>query len=119
MGTFDWLVSIYKSHPAYTERPPKTKKSFDAALALVSKHKLKDGRLFGSLPLGSITPGAADRLFAKLKQKPGGGERLRTALSSICPATSPKRADLRTYSGHTLQWPFASRVTSNKLLKRR
>lgn len=81
--TFDWMVSVYKSNPKYRDRPPKTRKSFDAALALASKHKLKDERLFGSLSLASITPGAADRLFAKLKEKAGGGERVRTALLSM------------------------------------
>ena len=32
----------------------------------MSKYELTDGRLFGSLSVRSITPGAADRLFAKL-----------------------------------------------------
>jgi hypothetical protein len=33
--------------------------------------------------LQSITPGAADRLFEKLKKKPGGGERIRTAILAM------------------------------------
>ena len=33
----------------------------------MSRYKLKDGREFGTLSLASVTPGAADRLFAKLK----------------------------------------------------
>lgn len=41
---------------------------------------LKDGRNFGVLPLKSITPGAADRLFDRLKERPAGGERVRTAV---------------------------------------
>jgi hypothetical protein len=67
VGTFDWLVGTYKTLPKYTRRPEKTRKSYDAALRLVSQHKLKDGRLFGSLSIASITPGAADRLFDKLR----------------------------------------------------
>jgi hypothetical protein len=82
-GTFDWMVGIYKSTPKYRKLPAKTRKSFDAALALASKHKLKDGRLFGALTLRSITPGAADRLFAKLKERVSGGERVRTALLAM------------------------------------
>ena len=35
------------------------------------------------LPLKSITPGAADRLFAKLKKRASGGDRVRTALLSM------------------------------------
>ena len=35
------------------------------------------------LALKSITPGAADRLFDKLKKKDGGGERTRTAILAM------------------------------------
>jgi hypothetical protein len=66
-GTFDWLAGIFKSSPKYTGKPQKTRKSYDAALRLVSTFKLKDGRSFGSLTLASITPGAADRLYEKLR----------------------------------------------------
>lgn len=79
VGTFDWMVAVYKTSPKYTTKPAKTRKDYDAALALASKHPLKDGRAFGSLSLSSITPGAVDRLHDKLKAKPGGGERGRTA----------------------------------------
>jgi hypothetical protein len=67
VGTFDWLVSIYKTLPKYTRRPDKTRKSYDNALRLVSQHKLKDGRLFGSLTIASIKPATADVLFDKLR----------------------------------------------------
>ena len=83
LGTFDWMVSVYKSNPKYQDRPPKTRRDIDAALALASKHKLKDSRLFGALSLTSIKPGVADRLYAKLKEKPGGGTRARTALMAM------------------------------------
>lgn len=79
-GTFDWMVAIYKSSPLYRKLPAKTCKSYDAALRHASQHKLKDGRNFGVLPLKSITPGAADRLFDRLKERPAGGERVRTAV---------------------------------------
>jgi hypothetical protein len=67
VGTFDWMVGIYKTLPKFTRRPEKTRKSYDSALRLVSKHKLKDGRLFGSLSLASIKPATADVLFDKLR----------------------------------------------------
>jgi hypothetical protein len=82
-GTFDWMVEIYKSSPLYRKLPPKTCKSYDAALRLASQHKLKDGRIFGMLALNSITPGAADRLFDRLKERPDGGERVRTAVLTV------------------------------------
>lgn len=66
-GTFNWLVAIYKTSPRYQDLPAKTRKSYDGALRLVGRHTLKDGREFGTLSLESVTPGAVDRLFAKLK----------------------------------------------------
>jgi hypothetical protein len=68
VGTFDWLISVYKTLPKYTRRPEKTRKSYDSALRLVAQHKLKDGRLFGSLSIASIKPATADVLFDKLRQ---------------------------------------------------
>jgi hypothetical protein len=52
-------------------------------LHLVSAHALKDGRKFGKLALSSITPGAADKLFAKLKIGGKSGERTRTAVLAM------------------------------------
>jgi integrase len=49
----------------------------------VSQYTLKNGRSFGTLDLKSINPGAADRLFAKLKKRSDGGERARTAILSV------------------------------------
>jgi hypothetical protein len=85
-GTFDWMVAVYKTSPKYREKNPKTRKSYDAVLKLVSSYVLKDGRTFGVLTLASITPGAADRLYEKLKLKADGTERNRTAIlaMSIC-----------------------------------
>ncbi|MEI8154877.1 MAG: hypothetical protein WCG92_25355 [Hyphomicrobiales bacterium] len=82
-GTFDWMVAIYKSSPLYQKLPAKTRKSYDAVLRLAGQHKLKDGRSFGMLALNSITPGAADRLFDRLKERPEGGERVRTAVLAV------------------------------------
>lgn len=82
-GSFDWMVSIYKTHPKYMKKPAKTRKSYDSMLRLVSKHILKDGRNCGSLSLSSITPGATDRLFEKLKVKGDGGVRTRTAVLAM------------------------------------
>ncbi len=82
-GSFDWMVAVYKSSPKYSKKPIGTQKSYDSVLRLVSTHKLKDGRLFGSLSLASIAPGAADRLFEKLKQRDDGSERTRTAVLAM------------------------------------
>lgn len=84
-GSFDWMAALYKTAPKYTKLPAKTRKAYDTALAIVSKYELNDGRLFGSLSLKSITPGAADRLFAKLCVG-SKGPRARTAVmcTAVC-----------------------------------
>ncbi|MGA0595658.1 hypothetical protein [Enterovirga sp. CN4-39] len=82
-GTFDWMVEVYKGSPQYTSKEEKTRKGYDAVLALVSGHKLKDGRTFGALGIASITPGAADRLHEKLKIAKDGSERKRTAILAM------------------------------------
>ena len=76
--TFDWLVALYKTSPLYLKRTPGTRADYDGVLSLVSRHTLKDGRCFGELTLKSITPGAADRLHARLLEG-GRGNRQRTA----------------------------------------
>jgi Phage integrase family len=82
-GSFDWMVTVYKSSPQYEKLLPKTRKDYDSVLRLVSEYTLNNGRSFGTLALASITPGAADRLFEQLKKQSGGGERVRTAILSV------------------------------------
>jgi hypothetical protein len=77
-GTFAWLVAIYKTSPLYRKCNAGTRADYDAVLSLVVSHELKDGRHFGELALNSVTPGAADRLHAKLVEG-GRGNRRRTA----------------------------------------
>jgi hypothetical protein len=78
VGTFDWLAALYKRSPKFSNLDPATRVSYDAKLALIADHRLKDGRRFGKMPLRSITPGAADKLYAKLLIGPGGKERPRS-----------------------------------------
>jgi hypothetical protein len=82
-GTFDWMVTLYKTSPKYTTKPPKTRKSYDAALNLVASYVMKDGRRFGTLSLASIQPGVVDRLYERLKVKADGTERTRTAILAM------------------------------------
>jgi hypothetical protein len=83
VGSFQWMIEVYKTSPKYSRKLRKTRKSYDAVLKLVSGYELKDGRKFGALALTSITPGAADRLYEKLKAKPDGSERNRTAVLAM------------------------------------
>lgn len=82
-GSFDWMVSVYKASPKYSAKSKKYRKDVDALLSLVSKHRLKDGRAFGILSLPSITPGVADKLHEKLKEKADGTQRTRTAKGAM------------------------------------
>jgi hypothetical protein len=82
-GTWDWMAGVYKRSPKYTGKGAETRSSYDRMLAMVSKYVLKDGRLFGTLALASITPGTADKLFEKLKANPKGGTRVRTAILAM------------------------------------
>jgi hypothetical protein len=79
VGSFDWLVSVYKGSRKYKKLQLDTRSSYDRVLRLVSEYRLQNSRHLGSAMLGSITPGAADALFEKLKITTGGDERVRTA----------------------------------------
>lgn len=104
-GSFDWMIGIYKAAPQYTSKPANTRKSYDAAARLVSEFVLKDGRKFGSLQLRSITPGAADKLFAKIKLREDGTERTRTAVLAMRVA---QRAWGVAYRSQPTAVPFAN-----------
>jgi hypothetical protein len=82
-GSFDWLIEAYQASPRFLDLPAATRRSYAGVLRRVTNYELKDGRRFGSLPLTSITPGAADQIYAKLKIRPDGSKRLRSAMLSM------------------------------------
>jgi len=106
-GTFDWLVAVYKASPQYTKLPLKTRQSYDNALAMVSGHKLKDDRSFGTLLVQSITPGAADKLFTKLRVKSNGGLRVRSAVLAMVVAKTAWNTAWRSHPTIPVANPFA------------
>jgi hypothetical protein len=83
IGSFDWLVSVFKASPKYSMLPAETRSSYDRVLRLVSQYQLNDKRTLGFLPLAAFTPGAADALFEKLKINSKGDERVRTAVLAM------------------------------------
>ena len=103
-GSFDWMVAIYKDTRWYRDLAKGTQDDYDAALAIVSKHLLKDGSHFGSLDLTRITPGAADRLFEKIRDG-GRGDRVRTA--KLCMDVA-RRAWARAYREKPQNVPLAN-----------
>ncbi|HEX2431553.1 MAG TPA: tyrosine-type recombinase/integrase [Aestuariivirgaceae bacterium] len=77
-GTFDWMVATFKRSPKYAGLPPKTRRSYDAALALIGNHIVKDSRRVGSFSLKAITGAVVDKLYVKLLTRDDGTERRRT-----------------------------------------
>ena len=70
-GTFDWLVGLYRKSPQYRNLTKRMKINFEYGLNIASSLPLKSdkhGRTkFGQLSLKEITPGVADKLYAKVK----------------------------------------------------
>ena len=56
----------------------KTRRSYDAALALIGNHLVKDSRRVGSFSLKAITGAVVDKLYVKLLTRDDGTERRRT-----------------------------------------
>jgi len=65
-GTFDWLVSIFKTHQKWKEIDHKTQRLYEQGLALFANHKLKDGSRAGSKQISDFTKGFVDAVYAKL-----------------------------------------------------
>jgi hypothetical protein len=70
-GTFDWMVFLYRASPQYQKLSKRMKRNFEYGLNIASNQLLKDdadGRTkFGQLSLKEITPGVADKLYARVK----------------------------------------------------
>jgi len=71
-GTLDWLFSVYRASDKFTRLGRKVQALYDAGLALVADHALKDGRRLGDVGLGSIDANIVDALYAKLLPMPSG-----------------------------------------------
>jgi hypothetical protein len=67
VGTFDWLVSTFKSHHAWRDIDPKTRRLYEQGLFLVANYVLKDGSRVGSKQIANFTRAFVDGLYAKLR----------------------------------------------------
>lgn len=86
IGSVDWLFREYKQSKAYTEKVGKrSHKSYEWSMRAVCKTLNKKGVPIGSLPVRSITPLAADKLYDRFITTPK-GERLRRGekLTTLC-----------------------------------
>jgi hypothetical protein len=71
IGTFDWMVAIYRQAPQYQNLSNRMKRNFEYGLNKASSTRLindANGRqTFGQLLLREITSGVADKLYDKVK----------------------------------------------------
>jgi hypothetical protein len=96
VGSFDWVVTTYRSSKKFINRPARTRASYDRALNDISGYLLIDARRFGSLSVNGVTSLAVDRLYDKLKIGKTGKPRQRSALLAMTVAK--------------LAWTVAARV---------
>ncbi len=67
VGTFDWLVTIFKGNEvAWGDLDHKTKRLYSQGLELFADHVLKNGARVGSQKLADFTRGFVDATYAKL-----------------------------------------------------
>ena len=66
VGSFDWLVSVFKGHHAWRDIDQKTRRLYEQGLSLVSNYVLKDGSRVGSKQIANFTRAFVDGLYAKL-----------------------------------------------------
>ena len=78
-GTVDWLFTEYKQSKAFTEKvAPRSRKNYEWAMAEIGNVLTKSGQRIGDLPIKSITPRGADKIYDRLTIGIK-GPRLRTA----------------------------------------
>lgn len=86
IGSVDWLFREYKQSKAYTEKVgARSRTSYEWAMRAICDTLNKKGVRIGALPIKSITPRAADKLYEKFITTTN-GERLRRGekLTVLC-----------------------------------
>jgi hypothetical protein len=82
-GTVAWLHDAYLKSPAFEKRVSnRSRYEYRRALARIEDLPTKTGGTVADLPVSSITPGAVDKIYAKLQTGPR-GHRVRQANLSI------------------------------------
>jgi hypothetical protein len=85
-GTIDWLFREYKQSKAYLEKvAPRSRGNYEWNMRAICNMETTKGARVGTLPVRSISPRAADKLYDRFTNGPK-GERLRTAekLTVLC-----------------------------------
>jgi len=60
-GTLEWLCDEYLASPRFAKRAPSTRRDYENCKKSVCVRITKDGRVFGTIPAKSITPGVLQR----------------------------------------------------------
>lgn len=68
-GTLEWLCNEYLASPRFAKRAPSTRRDYESCRKSICKSITKDGRVFGTVPARSITPGALQRYLDKRGQQ--------------------------------------------------
>ena len=122
IGSVDWLFREYKQSKAYTEKVAiRSRKNYEWAMREVGNTLNRKGVRIGNLPIKSITPRAADKLY-DIFTVGGSGERLRTAEKLVALCRKAWRVVHRLYPAEfakdiTNPWPGVTMKTRAKLVK--
>jgi hypothetical protein len=122
IGTVDWLFREYKQSKAYSEKVGKrSHKSYEWSMRAVGNTLSKRGVRIGSLPIKSITPRAADKLYDHFISTPK-GERLRRGEKLVILCRKAWRVVHRLYPNEFAKdipnpWPGVTMKTRVKLTK--
>jgi len=122
IGSVDWLFREYKQSRAYLEKVAmRSRKNYEWAMREVGDTLNKKGVRIGNLPIKSITPRAADKLY-DLFIIGGSGERLRTAEKMVALCRKAWRVVHRLYPAEFAKdipnpWPGVTMKTRAKLIK--
>jgi hypothetical protein len=122
IGSLDWLFREYKQSKAYTEKvSSRSHKSYEWAMRTVCDSVNKKGVRIGNLPIKSITPRAADKLYDLFISTPA-GERLRRGEKLVILCRKAWRVVHRLYPAEFARdipnpWPGVTMKTRVKLTK--
>jgi hypothetical protein len=122
IGSIDWLFREYKQSRSYLEKVAiRSRKDYEWAMREVGNTLNKRGVRIGDLPIKSITPRAADKLY-DLFTIGEAGERLRTAEKMVTLCRKAWRVVHRLYPTEFANdisnpWPGVTMKTRAKMIK--
>jgi integrase len=109
IGTVDWLFRAYKASNDWEERvSARTAPDHERTMDLVANIRGKSGQRIGDKMITAITPAAADKLYARVRETPirkGKKERPRTAEKVVAVCRHAWKVVRRLHPGLFIQGP--------------